>query len=269
MEASALRRSPIRWAGSKKKLLPALLKLAPPSFGRYVEPFCGSLCLFVALQPSEALVGDINAELINFYETMQTNAAAIATMLHSLPNDAETYYALRKKDPSSLASVERATRFLYLNRFCFNGVYRTNKLGAFNVPRGKHMGSIPKTDELLAFGELLKRATPVNLDFESLVDKTQKDDFMYMDPPYAGRGTRDRGEYGVGTFKDSDIARLYDCTARASKKGVKIMLSYADIPQIRELYSEWNIEDIEVTRNVSGFTKGRTKVTEIIIRNYV
>lgn len=268
MKPAELGRSPIRWAGSKRKLLPQLKSLAPENFERYVEPFCGSLCLFVALKPKKALVGDINEELIHFYKLMRKNAQKIAELVHAQSTDEDTYYQLRATDPSSLAPEERAARFLYLNRFCFNGVYRTNRKGQFNVPRGKHMGSIPTVEELAAFGGLVRRARLLTVDFSKLLKNTGTGDFIYLDPPYAGRGVRDRGEYGVGTFKEIDLQRLKESVEAASTRGAKVMISYADIPQIREIFSAWHTTTIEVNRNVSGFAKGRTRVSELILRNY-
>ena len=149
MDTLNVTRSPLRWAGSKRKLLPTLKRLAPVRFRRYVEPFCGSLCLYVALKPASAFVGDINEELVNFYRMIAWRPKAIASATHLLRRDEATYYELRQHDPLVLSAQERAVRFLYLNRFCFNGVYRTNRQGFFNVARGKHMGSIPSVQELV------------------------------------------------------------------------------------------------------------------------
>jgi DNA adenine methylase len=261
-------RSPLRWAGSKRKLLPTLQRLAPPKFQRYVEPFCGSLCLYVALKPPAALVGDINDELVNFYRMIAWRPMAIASVAHQLANDEATYYELRACDPRTLGAQERAVRFLYLNRFCFNGVYRTNRKGAFNVARGKHMGSIPPVQELVGFGRLMRRATVHRCDFEELVDAAKRNDFIYLDPPYAGRGVRDRGEYGMGAFKEGDLDRLADALHRASERGVKVLLSYADLPEIRRRFRSWNVTTLDVTRNVAGFARARDSVSELILRNY-
>lgn len=268
MRPTELTRSPIRWAGSKRKLLPQLQALAPQHFDRYIEPFCGSLCLFVALKPRQALVGDINEELIHFYRLIRTHARRVADLTHSLPTDELTYYQLRASDPSALSPEHRAARFLYLNRFCFNGVYRTNRSGQFNIARGKHMGSIPSADELVAFGGLMRRAAVHVIDFAGLLNEAEAGDFVYLDPPYAGRGVRDRGEYGVGAFKEDDLQRLRHSIERASERGAKVLISYANIPQIRKLFRGWQTETIEVERNVSGFVSGRTRVSELILRNY-
>jgi DNA adenine methylase len=268
MTALNTSRSPLRWAGSKRKLLPTLMQLAPPKFKRYIEPFCGSLCLFAALKPSSALVGDINAELVNFYRMMAWRPRAIAIAAHALNDDEATYYELRSLDPCTLGAQERAVRFLYLNRFCFNGVYRTNRQGQFNVPRGKHMGGIPTVQELVNFGRLVRKATVYQCDFQELLDAAKQGDFIYLDPPYAGRGVRDRGEYGVGSFKENDLDRLAESLHRAHARGVKVLLSYADLPEIRDRFGNWNVTTLDVKRNVAGFASARVSVSEIILRNY-
>ena len=268
MIAPEVSRSPLRWAGSKRKLVPTLERLAPARFKRYVEPFCGSLCLYVALKPTSALVGDINEELVNFYRMIAWRPKAIANAIHDLSEDEATYYELRSHDPHTLGQQARAVRFLYLNRFCFNGVYRTNRQGQFNVARGKHMGRIPPIQELIEFGRLMRRATVRQCDFQELVDAAERGDFLYLDPPYAGRGVRDRGEYGVGAFKEEDLDRLSESLHRASARGVKVLLSYADLPDIRSRFHNWNVTKLEIARNVAGFASARSSVSELILRNY-
>lgn len=268
MQPSEVYRSPLRWAGSKKKLVPTLQSFAPVQFDRYVEPFCGSLCLFAAMKPTHALVGDINAELVNFYHRLRLHAGKIAGLAHSYRDDEQTYYELRGIAPETLTADERASRFLYLNRFCFNGVYRTNRQGVFNVARGKHMGKIPPPDELIAFGGLLKNVEVRRCDFEELLADSGNGDFVYLDPPYAGRDVRDRGEYGIGAFKAIDIQRLASAVRSASERGAKILISYANLPEIQQAFDDWSISEVTVSRNVSGFSRGRNRVSEVIIYNY-
>jgi DNA adenine methylase len=268
MNMNGLQRSPIRWAGSKKKLLPVLSAIVPKSYTRYVEPFCGSLCLFVALKPASALVGDINQELIHFYKMIRWRPHKVAALTHALPVNDATYYKLRSLLPSALSAEQRAARFLYLNRFCFNGVYRTNLAGHFNVARGQHMGKIPDVEELAAFGSLMRRVELRLSDFSTLVAESGPGDFVYLDPPYAGRSVRDRGEYGVGAFKGYDIERLATEVDLASSRGAKILISYANLDHFRSFFPNWNTITIDVSRNVSGFARGRTSVSEVLICNY-
>jgi DNA adenine methylase len=168
-------RSPLRWAGSKRKLLPYLLQRVPDSYKRYIEPFCGSLSLYVAIKPEKALVGDINEELVHFYRMMKWRPSRVALLTHSMRRSAAEYYKIRRYSPKELGNEERAARFLYLNRFCFNGVYRTNAKGEFNVARGCHMGDIPPVQELLAFASVLRNAEVSVCDFSALLGVTSRD----------------------------------------------------------------------------------------------
>ena len=268
MDVADVNRSPLRWAGSKRKLLPHLAQLSPSAFHRYVEPFCGSLCLFVALKPDHALVGDINEELVHFYETVKRRARRVATIAHDLSDDEETYYSLRATPSAKLGVDRRAARFLYLNRYCFNGVWRTNRRGEFNVARGTHMGAIPPIEEIVAFGSLMRRVEVRRSDFGEVMADCGAGDFAYLDPPYAGREVRDRGEYGIGAFKEADLERLVESVRGAAQRGAKILISYADLPLIRKAFGKWQLHEIQVNRNISGFCRGRGYVREVVLRNY-
>ena len=178
------------------------------------------------------------------------------------------YYELRSMQPESLSANERAARFLYLNRFCFNGVYRTNRAGIFNVPRGVRVGALPTLEDIAAFGRLLRRAELEAGDFEAVLARCGVNDFVYLDPPYAGRGVRNRGEYGVNSFSEDDVARLHDTLENASSRGAKILISYGDVPIVRQAFRKWQIRELTVGRNVSGFLHGRREVQELLITNY-
>lgn len=242
--------------------------LVPNTYSRYVEPFCGSACLLVALRPDKALIGDINEELVHFYKMISWRPIAVAKLTHSLPSDSETYYQLRALVPTQLSAEQRAARFLYLNRYCFNGVYRTNRSGQFNVARGEHMGNIPPIEELVNFGRMMRKVTIRKADFADIVADAGHGDFVYLDPPYAGRDVRDRGEYGLGAFKIDEMQRLVASVKGASDRGAKILLSYADLPELPILFDGWNFDRIQVSRNVSGFNTGRKLVSELVLRNY-
>jgi DNA adenine methylase len=257
----------LRWAGSKRRLLNRLHAAAPQSFSRYVEPFCGSICFYLSLNPASALLSDNNAELIHFYKRIRHQPRAVGEMALSMPSTSDFYYSLRKLVPDVLSANHRAARFLYLNRHCFNGVYRTNRTGAFNVPRGKHMGAIPGIEEIVKFGRLIRNADFCASDFETIVEGTGEGDFVYLDPPYAG-ASRDRGEYGVNAFKTADLDRLAHVCENASRRGVKVLLSYADLPELIEKMPSWRVERFGVLRSVSGFTRGRGEANEILMFNY-
>jgi DNA adenine methylase len=226
------------------------------------------MCLWLALGPSEALVSDINGDLIQFYKMVRWRPGVVARTAQQWDMKPATYYRVRSLNPIDLSAMERAARFLYLNRFCFNGVYRTNARGKFNVPRGTHTGALPGEQELRNFGRLLRSVDLRCDDFQQVVSEARQDDFIYLDPPYAGRQVRNRGEYGAGSFGEDDISRLRCALIDADSRGAKVLLSYADIPAIREAFSGWQIESLDVKRNVSGFAHGRALAKEVIIRNY-
>ncbi|WP_244812239.1 DNA adenine methylase [Xanthomonas arboricola] len=240
----------------------------PSKFSRYIEPFCGSLSLWLSLPPTRAIVGDINPELIHFYKMVRWRPRMVARLASAWGLEEDTYYKVRSLNPLDMATEDRAARFLYLNRLCFNGVYRTNRQGNFNVPRGSRVPGMPSESELAALADRLKMADIHCDDFEEIVSMGGRGDFIYLDPPYAGRGARDRGEYGKGSFLENDIDRLDSALRRASRRGAKILMSYADTETVRAALSDWNIFALQVPRNVSGFVKGRKPAAEILVRNY-
>jgi DNA adenine methylase len=245
-----------------------LRQAAPTQYSRYVEPFCGSACFYLELAPALGLLGDINPELIHFYKRVRANPNKVGELFHAMPTTERFYYDLRAIAPTSMGANERAARFLYLNRFCFNGVYRTNRAGAFNVPRGVRVGALPSLEEISSFGRTLRQADVRACDFESTLAECGAKDFVYLDPPYAGRGVRNRGEYGANSFAEVDVVRLRDSLESASSRGAKILISYGDVPVVREAFSDWQVAELTVGRNVSGFLHGRRDVRELLITNY-
>lgn len=260
--------SPIRWAGSKRKLIPAIRANMPSDYRRYMEPFCGSLSLYLALPKKQAVLSDLNAELIHFYRMARWRPRVVWSAAQGWDLSPETYYEVRSLHPESLCAERRAARFLYLNRLCFNGVYRTNSRGEFNVPRGSRVPGMPEKEAILLLASRLRSAELICDDFSEIVNLARRNDFLYLDPPYAGRGVRNRGEYGPGSFDVSDIERLQVCIDRASRRGAKILISYADVEVIKDAFHGWNVVNIKVPRNVSGFASGRGIAGEVFLKNY-
>jgi len=258
----------LRWAGSKKKLLRHLIAASPAKFNTYLEPFVGSGVLYLRLNPKRAILSDINEHLIQAYETVRAEPKLVWDCLMAWSPTSEFYYHLREKQTTQLNDLERAARFIYLNRYCFNGVYRTNLKGEFNVSRGKGNLGIPDWDIFSAFAEKLIASKIENCDFEKTVNRAKNNDYIYLDPPYAEVGKRDRGEYGIGTFRPSDVSRLLDSILRADKRGAKILLSYSADHLDLNLLKGWNIYELTVMRNVSGFTGSRRNADEILVSNY-
>ncbi len=226
------------------------------------------MSLFLRLCPKKSIMGDINEDLINFYKNVKKHPQEISKGIHSISRTKEEYYRIRSLDGAQLCDIDKAIRFFFLNRHCFNGVYRTNKSGQFNVPFGSKLTEVPSHEEIIEFARKIKNTTFHNGDFEFTIRNAKADDFIYLDPPYAGTESRDRGEYGPNSFKELDIIRLRQTLESASERGVKILLSYASITAIKDQFKDWNINEISVERSISGFAKGRKKVPEVIITNY-
>jgi DNA adenine methylase len=258
----------LRWAGSKKKLLPTLTQALPTKINAYREPFVGSGVLFLRTTAKNYVLSDINAQLIEMYEVVRQKPRAIWRLLRDLPTHESFYYDLRGVSPDCLNKTERAVRFLYLNRFCFNGVYRTNRIGHFNVSRGMGHLFIPTEDVFVSFANKLKTADVRVADFETIVDEATAGDLVYLDPPYAEEQKRDRGEYGPNAFKVNDLSRLITSIKRADKRGVRILLSYSARFLNLDALKGWAIRDIQVMRNVAGFASNRKIADEIIVSNY-
>lgn len=258
----------LRWAGSKKRLLPLLESATPEKFSRYIEPFVGSGVLFLKLNRSRAILGDINKDLIETYETVRDHYRAVWNRLDAMPESEDFYYELRAQSPHTLKAFDRAARFIYLNRYCFNGVYRTNRQGHFNVSRGKGHLYIPEYSVFKEFSARISNADLTCADFEVVVDRAGRGDFVYLDPPYAESGKRDRGEYGLGSFKEEDLYRLAGALLRADRRGAKILLSYTTSKVLRRELDGWKFFNVTVQRNVAGFASDRRVAEELLISNY-
>jgi DNA adenine methylase len=255
----------LRWAGSKRKLLPHILPCVPKNISRYIEPFAGSCCVFLALKPQRAILSDLNSALIDTYKTIRKTPEDVSEAVSAMPNTESFYYQLRAIPVEQLDDVSRAARFVYLNRHCFNGVYRTNKNGVFNVPRGTKAGVIPTKEHFQDFAKILRKASLQAVDFEKTLKQASVNDFVYLDPPYSNPNTRFRGEYGYGSFCDQDIQRLVTALQLADSRGAIILLSYN--PTIKNLLPNWYSKCLSVRRSVAGFNHQRTIVTEMLFSN--
>jgi len=259
-----------RWAGSKKKLLPDIKLRFPKAYRTYHEPFCGSACLFFDILPSSAILSDMNQELILTYKEVQRDPQQVHNYLASYSVSKEKYYELRSFEISLMSPAARAARFIYLNKLCFNGVYRTNKAGVFNVPMGTKTGKMPTLEVLERFSEALKNVELFGGDFEETMLNVRPGDLVYLDPPYSKPESRERGEYGAGSFHFSDIDRLVSTLDYFSEIGAFFILSYSDCDVIRKsLRSEWNTEVVSVRRHVAGFSAHRKVVDELIVSNFL
>lgn len=268
MTSDATVKPVLRWAGSKRQILPKLTGLAPKVSGRYIEPFCGSACLFLALNPSHAVLGDVNPHLVSAYRAVKEAPDAVASLLSNWEANKETYLRLRAM-PSGADAAFDAAKFLYLNRYCFNGVYRENRQGQFNVPYGGYRtGQLPGVNELRRFSGRLQNVELYCGDFAQAVQSAGRSDFVYLDPPYYYGSVRNRGEYGWNAFSDVDVERLIEEVRAAEKRGANILISYNQAHTLRKALPGWYLTYAPVRRSVAGFSKGRKSVREYQLRNY-
>jgi DNA adenine methylase len=240
--------SVFRWAGSKKKLLPVLLRSVPAQFNAYYEPFVGSGCLFFAIKPQRAILGDINKELMGTYEILKKHPRILYRSVSARNPTAKEFYSLRHQAPTDLDAVAKASRFLFLNRNCFNGLYRTNTKGEFNVPFGRETGTLPSEKQFYRASLALRQAR--------------------LDPPYVYADRLDRGEYGLNSFTLSDIQRLIACLKRLDRVGAYFLLSYLECDELLPHISRrWYLCRVPVRRHISGFARFRISVNEVLVSN--
>jgi DNA adenine methylase len=223
------------------------------------------------LKPAKAILGDANRDLIETYRAVKADPQGLFDRLVRIGRDADTYYRWRKKDLTEGDSSARALRFLYLNRNCFNGIYRTNTDGMFNVPfggkNGKPLGVLLREDFLRAAASL-KKARFVAGDFVKTLAHAGEGDFVYLDPPFAVTSRRVFTEYGEKVFDTTDVGRLAEELHRLDRIGAEFLVSYADCAEARDLAAGWHSRKLFVRRNVAGFSGHRRKASEWLISNF-
>jgi DNA adenine methylase len=261
-------KSIVRWAGSKRALLPELRKRVPRDFRTYIEPFVGSACLFFDLQPRGAVLSDLNGELMTAYRSVKRDPTLVIDALRRLTRGKRAYYSIRRICPSSLGDTERAARFLYLNRFCFNGLYRTNRAGVFNVPYGPPTKPLTRfEDDVVAASRILGFADLLSGDFADAVELTERGDFVYLDPPYVLDERRVFSEYLPGSFTSADLERLASALETIEARGATFLLSYVDSAEARKLVRGWKHTRVWTRRNIAGFAANRRGDSEILASN--
>jgi DNA adenine methylase len=257
----------LRWAGSKRKQLSRLVSFWSPDHKRYVEPFAGSACLFFEIAPDAAVLGDSNKELMQLYRVVRDEPERLYRRLCCIRRDKATYLRWRSLRPESLDRETRALRFLYLNRNCFNGIYRTNMAGEFNVPMGTRLGEYFGSDDLVRCSKLLERTTLIAADFAKTLERVKAGDFVYLDPPYAVTSRRIFREYGKKTFDTADIPRLSECLTAIAKQDADFLVSYADCAEARALSLDWYSVRLPIKRHIAGFAGDRRNAYEWLISN--
>jgi DNA adenine methylase len=257
----------LRWAGSKRKQLFRLTQFWAAHHHRYVEPFAGSACLFFELRPPSAILGDNNTSLIEVYRLVRDQPDRLYNRLCRIRRDRETYYRWRQKNPDYLDRETRVVRFIYLNRNCFNGIYRLNEKGEFNVPMGTRSGAYFTRTELVTCASLLQKARLMAADFCSTLKCVRPGDFVYLDPPFALESRRVFREYGVKSFGTHDVPRLAESLPRIVALGADFLISYADCKEARSLVEQWSVIRLPIRRHIAGFTGSRRLAYEWLISN--
>jgi DNA adenine methylase len=259
----------LRWAGSKRRIIPRLRNLSALRNRTYVEPFCGSAALFFAAEPPKAFLSDLNSSLIESFHVVRDKPKEIYREFALLPVSHDAYYRIRTEyNRGGLTLLQRAARFLYLNRYCFNGLWRTNRAGEFNVPFGGIASQPPPSSFIANCSKALSRANIESSDFRPALERHSGGNcFFFVDPPYFTHGARTFREYGPTTFSWSDFQDLAAQLHRLYTQG-HIALVYCDTPEVRALFRGWQISPVDVVRNVGGFASRRKTQTEILITNF-
>ncbi len=226
--------------------------------------------MFFAVAPQQAFLRDTNQELVNVYCTVRDEVEPLIRSLRRYRYEADSFYRVRAQDPTGMTPVQRAARFIYLNRTCFNGLYRVNRKGQFNVPFGRYTNpTICDAPKLRSASAALKKADVAVGDFESVSDLAKSGDFVYFDPPYVPLNrTSSFTAYTAHAFDDTDQARLAETFQALDKKGVKVMLSNSDAPLVHQLYKGFRIEKLLATRNINSRASARGAIYEVVVRNY-
>lgn len=269
---------PVKWAGGKTQLLGAIKEKIPSQYNRYFEPFVGGAAVLLNLQPEKAFINDINEQLINLYVQLKNAAEDVIDeikKLDKIPCNKELYYDRREKYNTKITNnvldVEMAALLIWLNKHCFNGLYRVNKKGLFNVPYNNRVtGSSMNETNIRAIGRYLKNAN-VHItcnDFEAACESVKSGDFVYFDSPYVPESeTADFTDYAKGGFSLEEHQKLAALFRHLDEIGAKVMLSNNDVPLVREFYAEYTIQSLDVKRMINRNAKKRTG-KEVLITNY-
>jgi DNA adenine methylase len=266
----------LKWAGGKRQLLPIIREYVPKEYKTYYEPFLGAGAVLFALRPAKAVINDLNWELINCYRVIKDSLAELLTDLAKHKNDEDYYYQIRDLDRTgefqNLSAVTRASRIIFLNKTCYNGLFRVNSDGQFNVPFGRYKK--PKiVDEavLRAVSSYLNKndIQIMNKDFAAAVERAEKGDFVYFDPPYDPvSNTSSFTGYNLHGFSRDEQKRLRDVFRILDKKGCFVLLSNSATDFILDLYKDYKVVTVEANRAINSVPTGRGKVNEVLVMNY-
>lgn len=268
----------LKWVGGKRQLLKVIESYIPEEFNTYYEPFFGGGAVFFAIQPKQAKINDASKELINVYKQIKNHSKRLIEILkvHEKNHSKEYYYQIRKLDRNAsyekLNDLEKAARFIYLNKTCFNGLYRVNKSNQFNTPIGKYKNPLICDEEnIIQVGKLFKNNKVVisNNDFEKFLKDAKKGDFVYLDPPYDPiSDSSSFTAYQSNGFEREEQIRLKNVCDALNNKGIKFLLSNSDTAFINDLYKDYKIVKVLARRSVNSKADKRNEIYEVLIMNY-
>ena len=267
----------VKWVGGKRQLLPQILPLIPKRMTAYCEPFLGGGAVLFALQPKRALVNDLNQDLITVYRVIKEDANALIEHLSRHENTPEYFYRIRDLDRdkeayAALSDVEKASRLLYLNKTCYNGLFRVNASGAFNSPYGHYRRPNIVNEQIIRGVSRYFNSCDITFfsgDFASVLEQVPKGGFVYLDPPYDPvSDTASFTGYNRGGFGREEQVRLKECCDALTARGVKFLLSNSATPFIRELYGSYRVSIVQARRAVNSVASRRGAIEEVLVRNY-
>ena len=268
----------LKWAGGKRQLMPEIREMLPDGVTThpYYEPFIGGGALFFELLPKRAVINDYNEELINVYTVIRDNPSELIEDLKRHKNTAEYFYKIRAIDRqplfSNLTRIERASRIIYLNKTCYNGLYRVNNAGEFNSPFGRYKNPNIVNEPVIKAVSKYLNSSQIQIsscDYALILKDIPTDSFVYLDPPYhpISESSSFTG-YVQGGWDEGDQLRLRDVCNRLRDNGIKFLLSNSASDFIREIYSDYNIHIVQAKRSVNSNSSRRGQVDEFLIRNY-
>ncbi len=269
----------VKWAGGKNQLIEQFKPFFPTKIERYIEPFVGSGAVFFYVvqtyEPKYVLLADINEELINAYVVIRDAVEKLITLLKQHKREHEKdpkkhYYAMRAIKPVKLDRVKRAARFIYLNRTCFNGLYRVNSENQFNVPMGSYKNpDVVQEEKLRRISALLRGVELKVMSFEKVLNYAKKGDFIYLDPPYYPlKNGLSFTSYTKDAFLGEEQKQLKKVFSVLSRKGCLCMESNSDTDFIKKLFSDFKIHHVSARRLINSKKEGRGAISEVVITNY-
>ena len=267
----------IKWAGGKSRLVRQFSRYIPTEFNNYHEPFVGGGALFFYLFPeirkrnAKAYLSDLVEELINLYKIVKSDVEELITISKKHIYDEKYYYKIRSLDPCKMSDIEKASRTLYLNKTCFNGLYRVNSKGQFNVSFGDYIDPVIVDEaNLRKASEAFQSAEIFHADFEVVLANAGKGDFIYLDPPYVPLSTTSNfTQYTSGSFNVNDHKRLKNVFDQLKARGCYVMLSNSNTDFVKDLFSSNNIKTINASRAINSNTARRGTIKELVILSYL